>query len=273
MPKRRGQGEATLTLKFSHGSGEFVCGVDHFLAAPFRRVFTAHKRPNPWGHVVILDEDRTPHLFGTVVAGGKPAYRIFFHPAAAVRLSTPAEELSQPEFSGHLVDHLTQEPARSDGSFPSHVTFRTGEKPRGLGWKTERLPGYLVPWFSQRIPSLDSLSLLPKVIRIRCRPARQDLDRLGQQLLDAMVEPAVLLPPVVAPAKSFYQIDVWVGREASWEDLSAGRLTYPDLDRSETVVVTPGDLLLTRRRGVKICVSRPAGSLHEPRLLRPHSPQ
>jgi hypothetical protein len=257
-----------MEITLPEGKGMIERSIGNPIAAPFRRAFQSGQPTGGWALVSLRDELRTVRLLGTLVAGYPPAERVFFFPTGKVRISDP----TPPDCCrGRLVDHITQDRPSKPDRCSSHITYvdqSSGERHQHFGWTSLLSPTGLFPWLTLCFPAFDCLLPAPERIRIRGTPTRPDLPRLAKQLTAAMVSIGPLQLPRGSGDPCLLQIDVWVRRGGNRGTVVASRTSYRTL-HGEASAHGVLSIQFTGQREVQIIVSRPAGTVEDPILLRP----
>jgi hypothetical protein len=183
-----------------------------------------------------------------------------------------------PSFNDKRLDHLALDPPDPQGRHRSHVAvfWVPIEDSRGLGYRTTPPPGLLIPWFTLLAPGLEEFELLPEKLIIKFPPPRPDLNEFAKDLMGGP-KLAHAPAPTASTTRTFFQFDVWAGREFGWQQRGSRPLAWaykPEVVKdaptgSQQVHTIELNIDLSPEVGVRIVASRPAGQLVAARLLRP----
>jgi len=207
--------------------------------------------------------------------------RVLFFPAARVQI--PAQELASQKFAGTVLEHITLDPPTKPSSHRSHIAVRgiPSDGSRGLSYTTKVPEGWLIPWFSLLLPSLERLDRLPAETIIEFDPPRPDWERHFEQMVtETCLGPAAIGLPPAQGAEHFPQFDIWVGRGEGWggHRVLAGPLPWaykPELVRDapsgeQEVSSARADVRLSDTAGILVSLCRPQGTVGKAHLLRPN---
>lgn len=200
---------------------------------------------------------------------------MLFFPGASVEIGSDDPSA---RFNGKRLDHITLDASIGADKYSSHVAVQDPrlQKSRGIPYTSTPPSGYMAPWFSLLMPDLHGFYRLPQKLSIRFPSPRPDLVHFGEQLLGEGGIAFVPLPPS-ASSPNYIQFDVWSGQESGWQNLQVRPIAWaykPEIvadppTSEQEIKVNRVNIEFSTTAGIVVVVSRPAGRLLEPRILRP----
>ena len=266
--------DLTLRIQYSLGKGELEIDLSHPLAGPFRRAIKTGKPTGRLNFLLVQDGvDESPVVAG--VFAHTPGDRLLFFLGSSIEIET---DHPWAHFDGARLDHMTLDPLTKVGKYSSHVAVQglPAHESRGSRHTANPPSGYMVPWFSLLVPHIQGFPKMPKTLSIQFQSPRPDLARFGKQLIG---EPRMALVPLPRSANrpSYVQFDVWAGRGSAWQAAQVKVIAWaykPEIvadapKGQQNIIVNRMVIRFSSTAGVVVLISRPAGELLVPRILRP----
>jgi hypothetical protein len=269
---RTDPGLLSLHILLASGRGELKVSPDHPVFAAFRRGMEEGQLTGTWRFLVATAQEiSAPFIIGTFVE--TPNGRLLYFPGAQIEI---AEASGTTRFDDARLDHLTLDSPKGS-RYSSHIAVRDlpEERSRGLSYTALLTPGFLFPWFSLLVPSLDGFSVLPSRLYVEFPPPHPDLHRYADHLMANGGVVQIRLPST-RQYPAYYQFDVWVGHGTDWRTRRAQVLAWAykpeivaDPPGRQDVQAGIGEAELREGVGLRVLTSRPLGRLLAPRILRP----
>lgn len=269
-----------IRYEIEGGQGKVEIGLDHPLAAPFRKTAQTGGPPGDWNFVLVNAGQRL-RIAGTLIHTPSPGNRLLFFPSIQI---WPDEEL-HPSDSGLVekgVDHFTLDPPKPQkpGVYSSHFTFRDGSK--GYGRTIQVPEDHLVPWLAIRLPRPDVLPPAPRNLHVTFSSKRVEADAAVDDYAADILQRGGVTLMGLRPSPyetTFVSLDLWAGWGDDAQNKDAGPMPVDwtasylsDLPpESQDVPVHAQDAEFPRDARVALLLIHYGGRLAEPRMYQPRA--